>query len=162
MSKGAQSLPSPCSQPQSSAVSSQSFLTWASFPPVSPPFWFPGLSSGLVAGMVRPCFLTSGGRLQVPRLHPQGGGGTYNVHDGQHVLLHVPAPVVGHHHLVRHHQRLHVALSADRALQAWLAALRLIPQRPGRWRLQGTQPPRPPLPRLLVWMDDFLSFCCLP
>ena len=95
-------------------------------------------------------------------LHAQGGGGTYNVHDGQHILFHVSAPVVGHHHLVSHHQGLHVALSADRALQAWLAALCFIPKGPGRWRFQGAQPPRPPLPRFLIWMDNFWSFCCLP
>lgn len=94
-------------------------------------------------------------------LHGQGGGGTYNVHDGQHVLFHVSAPVVGHHHLVSHHQGLHIALAADGALQAWLATLCLIPQGPGGGWLQGTEPPRPPLPWLLIWMDNFWSFCCL-
>lgn len=94
-------------------------------------------------------------------LHGWGGGGTYNVHDGQHVLFHVSAPVVGHHHLVSHHQGLHIALAADGALQAWLATLCLIPQGPGGGRLQGTEPPRPPLPWLLIWMDNFWSFCCL-
>lgn len=113
--------------------------------------------------MVRPLFLPPpGGWLQVSGPHAQGGGGTYNVHDGQHVLFHVSAPVVGHHHLVGHHQGLHVALSADRALQAWLATLCFIPQGPGGWRLQGAQPPWPPLPRFLVWMDNFWSIRCLP
>lgn len=95
------------------------------------------------------------------RLLAQGGGGTYNVHDGQHVLFHISAPVVGHHHLVCHHQGLHVAFSADRALQTWLASLCFIAQGPGRWWLQGAQPPWPPLPRFLICIDNFWSFCRL-
>lgn len=90
-----------------------------------------------MGGMVTPLFLTSGASSTFLALHAQGGGGTYNVHDGQHILFHVSAPVVGHHHLVSHHQGLHIALSADRALQAWLAALCFIPEGPGRWRFQG-------------------------
>lgn len=112
-------------------------------------------------GMVTALFLTLEAGSTFWGVHAQGGGGTYNVHDGQHVLFHVPAPVVGHHHLVSHHQGLHVALSADGALQAWLATLCFIAEGPGRWRFQGAQPPRPPLPWFLIWMDNFWSFCCL-
>lgn len=70
---------------------------------------------------------------------------TYNIHDSQDVLLDVPATVVAHHHLVGHHQRLHVALPAHGALQRQLAAAYVM----GR-RLQSPLPPRRALHRLLV------------
>lgn len=86
-----------------------------------------------------------------PGLRAQEGEGTYNVHDGQHILLHISPPVVGHHHLVSYHQCLHIALPADRSLQAQLASLCLIPQGSGRWWLQCPQPPRTTLPWFLIW-----------
>lgn len=123
------------------------------FSPCAPLFCFSGLRSGIGAARGTPLFLTSGGRL-----HAQGGEGTYNVHDGQHILFHISAPMVGYHHLVSYHQGLHVALSADRALQTWLASLCFIAQGPGRWWLQAAQPPWPPLPWFLIWMENFWSF----
>lgn len=123
------------------------------FSPCAPLFCFSGLRSGIGAARGTPLFLTSGGRL-----HAQGGGGTYNVHDGQHILFHISAPMVGYHHLVSYHQGLHVALSTDRALQTWLASLCFIAQGPGRWWLQAAQPPWPPLPWFLIWMENFWSF----
>lgn len=70
---------------------------------------------------------------------------TYNIHDGQDVLLDVPAAVVAHHHLVSDHQRLHVTLLAHRALQRQLAPADVM-----RRRLQGPLPPRRSVYRLLV------------
>lgn len=166
ISAPARRLSSPRSRPQSSAVSPPFLATraWASFPTLPPsiPVPWPQVGASGWNGETPFPAPPPGGWLQVSGPHAQGGGGTYNVHDGQHVLFHVSAPVVGHHHLVSHHQGLHVALSADRALQAWLATLCFIPQGPGRWRLQGAQPPWPPLPRFLVWMDNFWSIRCLP
>ena len=71
---------------------------------------------------------------------------TYNIHDGQDVLLDVSATMVTHHHLVCNHQRLHVALPADWALQRQLAATDVM-----RRRLQSSLPPRSAFHRLLVW-----------
>lgn len=64
---------------------------------------------------------------------------TYNIHDSQDVLLDVPATVVTHHHLVSHHQRLHVPLLTDRALEGQLATADV--ERRG---LQSPLPPRGP------------------
>lgn len=40
---------------------------------------------------------------------------TYNIHDGQNVLLDITPAVIANHHLVGDHQGLNVALSADGA-----------------------------------------------
>lgn len=71
---------------------------------------------------------------------------TYNIHDGQDVLLDVAASVVTHHHLVGHHKSFYVALAAYGALQGPLATADMM----GR-RLQRSLPPRCTLHGLLVW-----------
>lgn len=70
---------------------------------------------------------------------------TYNIHESQDVLLNVPATVVAHHHLVSHHQRLHVALAAHRALERKLAATHMM-----RRRLESSLPPRRAFHWLLI------------
>lgn len=71
---------------------------------------------------------------------------TYNIHDSQDVLLDVSATMVAHHHLVGYHQRLHVALTANWALQRQLATANVV----GR-RLQSSLPPWCTFHRLLIW-----------
>lgn len=57
---------------------------------------------------------------------------TYNIHDGQDVVLDVLASVVAHHHLVGHHQGLHEALGADGAPLTLRTARGVVILRGGR------------------------------
>lgn len=47
---------------------------------------------------------------------PNPGNVTYNVHDGEDIVLHGFAPMILHHFRVSHHQRFHPLLLADGAL----------------------------------------------
>ena len=50
---------------------------------------------------------------------------TYNVHDGEDVILHVLVVVILHHLVVDDHQGLHIALQTDGSLRAMVGRLRV-------------------------------------